>query len=286
MEFSTDGAPAVVSTRVYARSDNPSSGPIVGIDTLEGGGFSPWGANLSSAQLQSITDSVIRDGDAWQLPGNRRLEEVAAFSDESMRLVTDGWQLNFVDGSATATLQAEPDASVWVWVSRVLRHQSIDEQPDISPIEVLGNDGLLIGDEAFWEAEGFAYRLVAGELNDNTEYSRPAEPIIDDLEIVDRAEWNAAVDRASSTPGWTSFLFATSLAAVAAWLIASALLVIRQPGRRLLFAGLGLIGFVLWWATAPAFVVTLVMLAGVVLGLRIAGFGWSRSGSSRQSETK
>ena len=249
--FPTGGAPNVTSTRVYASPSDPFGGPVLGIDTLEGGGFSPWATNLSADELESLTESVERDGESWGLTDPGDLIEVAQFTDDQMATLANGWQLGFADGNDRATLQAEPGGTVWIWVARLLRSGSLDEQPAVSPIQVLGNEGLLVGDEAVWVSDGFVYRLTATEVQGDVHVGRSPEPLVERLTLVDRSTWDDAVGEARRQSVGQSAQYAISLAAAAAWIIGAGLMMIRHRRLFLLIAAVGLLGFVAWWAFAP-----------------------------------
>ena len=126
--FTTGASPTIPSTRVYAMTSNPFAGPVVGIDSLEGGGFSPWSMNLTAAELSEATASVERAGDSWRLPHGGELVEVARFAEDSAYFLMENWQFDFRNGSAGATLQAQPAESPWVWIARLLRNAEPGDQ--------------------------------------------------------------------------------------------------------------------------------------------------------------
>ncbi len=267
--FTTDESPTIESTRVYADTSDPFAGPIVGIDTLIGGGFSPWSANLSVAELNSLTATVVREGQSWRLPDDNELNEVGEFSDDPENPVLNGWQLDFRDGNDGAVLQAEQGATEWVWLSRLLRNRSPEEALSVSPIKVLGEDGAIVDDEVLWESDGFVYRLTANELLGDTSYSRPADAVIDQLQIVDRVEWESAVGRAQSRFSTRTTEIELTLLLLAVWTLTVLALGVWNRRRIVPMALLAVLGVAAWVVLAPSlwFIVALVLLSLVALGL-------------------
>ncbi len=278
--FTTGGGASgdVISTGVYASASSGFSGPVVGIDTLEGGGFAPWSANLTAEELSSLTSEVVRDGDSWELPDDGVLVEVARFEDDSERFVTDGWQFDFRSGPDGATLQAEEDSSVWVWLGRLLRFRSVDEGLTVAPIDVLGTDGLIVDDNAVWEDDGFVYRLTANEIQGDTSFGRPVETVIDRLEVVERAEWDTAIERAQQGSVWGGAEAVAALLGLVVWLLTAKKVADHNPRHAVLAAGLGLVGVAVWWAFAP-----MLWLAVGLLIISLAAFGWVRTTSSQSA---
>ena len=267
--FTVDESPTVISTRVYAATSDPFAGPIVGIDTLEGGGFSPWSANLSGAELNSLTGTVVREGESWRLPEDGNLSEVAKFSDDSMNVVLNGWQLDFRNGSDEATLQAEQGATEWVWLARLLRYRSPEEALSVSPIEILGVDGAIADDEAFWESDGFVYRLTASELIGDTSSRRPVEVVIEQLQIVDRGEWESAVEQAQSSFSTRTVAVDATIVLLALWTLTMLALAVWNRRRMVPLVLLAVLGVAAWWVLAPSlwFVLVLIPLSVLAFGV-------------------
>lgn len=78
---------------------------------------------------------------------------------------------------------------------------SPEQERTVASIEVLGGDGLIVADNVVWEDDGFVYRLTADEIRD-TSTGRPVDSVINRLELVDRTEWDAAIERAQRGSVW------------------------------------------------------------------------------------
>lgn len=267
----------VVSTRVYAGGVDSYDGPVVGVDTLSGGGVNLWSANLSVEELSELTGSIVRDGSTWRLPDEVELVEVAWFEDDPMDMLIEGWQFDFRDGAAEATLQAEPGSTNWIWLARALRHSSDEVANTPSSATVLGNDGVVLNDEVLWVEDGFVYRLTASELVGGTWELRPAEPVLDRLRVADRAEWESAV----GNTGWlrsSSVVVTMSLLAFVAWAVAVAALALRNRKQALVLVVSIALGGLAFLALAPSSLFFLALAAlsfGVFALLRLQGMGGS-----------
>ncbi len=276
--FSTESTVGdVVSTRVYASDVGYYEGPVVGIDTMSGGGVNLWSANLSVEALSDLTGSIVRDGSTWRLPDEQELVEVAWFEDDPMDMLSEGWQFDFRDGAAEATLQAEPGSTNWIWLARVLRNSSAEVANTPSSVTVLGSDGVVLNDEVLWVEDGFVYRLTASELVGDTWELRPAEPVLDRLRVADRAEWESAV----GNTGWlrsSSIVVTMSLLAFVAWAVAVAGMALRNRKQALVLVVVVALGGFAFFALAPSslFWVALAALSfGVFALLRLQGRGGS-----------
>jgi hypothetical protein len=187
---------------IFADADDPFGGPILGLNLLAGGGFQPWGLNLGDMDVTDLTRSLVRDGDRWTLDPSAGLVEVARVSG-SWDLFRFGWQFDFgPDYAATWQAEAHNGNGVWLWIARLADSRPNSPAPTVRPIEVLGNQGLILDqgdpdgtgadDEVIWVDGDLTYRLTVGiDQFDNT-----ASAAVPRLRIVDNGTWDAAVSSA------------------------------------------------------------------------------------------
>jgi hypothetical protein len=201
--FSSDPDPSF-HTLVFARPDDPFTGPIVGIELLPGDGFRPWGANLSSTELAEFVQQLRLVDGRWTLPPNSGLVEVAEVVERFDDLLRFGWQFDIeLPGNGRVTLQAEAStperpADVWRWISRQA-YGTTSTELTVTPTEVLGHRGVVIDaggrstNEVLWSDGEFVYRLTSSTIEGDTAVSRDATEDVSRLRVVDRAEWVDAI---------------------------------------------------------------------------------------------
>lgn len=256
--FSTEATPSS-TTLVFARPEDPFSGPIVGLELLPNDGFRPWGANLDGSDLRAFVDQLQRIDGSWTLPASSGLVPVAEVVDGPMDLMGYGWQFDFGSGDDRTTLQADASmpsrpADEWLWISR-LAYGTGDTggtEMTVYPIEVIGRTGVVIdagsraANEVVWSDGDFAYRLTSSTTEDDTDVPRDATEDLGRLQLVARDEWVDAI-RASFDVSRISALivgfalFPTQLAAIAGamWFL------IRRSFLAAAIAAA--VAWILWW---------------------------------------
>lgn len=274
----------IIRTRVYVDPASDSAPRVVGIDTLQGGGFQPWGANLSSDAVEELIGEVVRDGDGWGLPAEVTWPEVARFSDDLEDTIRTGWQLDFRRASERPTLQAQPDSggAEWLWVARAARNA--DEPLTARVVTVADRTGLVLqstngadeqpsGNEVVWSSDGFVYRLTNNELVGDTHVQRAAEPLIDQLVVIDRSEWQEAIGDASQPSLATQIEQLLSLIVVLAWLV-SAIWFLARGHRSLALVGvLAVVGLLFFIPDFLVVIAASVLLVAAWLAARTAAEG-------------
>lgn len=271
-----------IRTQIFADSDGPASGPIIGIRHLFGGGFEPWGANLGATDLASFTDGLRREGDAWVLDDSHGLEQVADLAEgDPLDLARFGWQLDFRGDGHEAAIQHEPTehSSIWLWLARLLTGSGVGGGGMVVEAVQVGSSGqglALIGPipedgstptvEVVWESEGWVHRLTLGRIEGDTMIGTDARIVVDDL-VIDRARWSAAVDDARGwRPGARSSLILLVEAVTVIALILAAAAFVRRPGA--VAAAVIIVGLAVLAAAYPDGTVVLVAaLVGLLMAL-------------------
>lgn len=247
------------SYAVYANPAQPFADTIVVIALSSDNDFAIRGFNLDDAQSATFADAVVQaeiDGeDTWVLDPSLGLEEMARFDDSSNVQIQAGWIFDHRgDGSAGVTVQSEfdlDDAGVWRWIAR----EAVEPRRGLRVAEsanVLGLSGVQLngidenGTSFVWAEDRHIYRMWA--------FSEPrfdgfevisAEPFVDRLRIADQSEWSAAVEDASNTTAGEWIATHVDVLGVILLTLVSAYFALR---RRWTFAGLAIVGPVVWYS--------------------------------------
>lgn len=282
-EIPEESAETNASFVVFADPVEPFRNPILGLEVLEGGGFRPWGLNLSNLELTDLTKNLEQVDGQWLTTSTSSLVEVARFEDDHMNSIRFGWQFDFdLEGDAELTIQAEAmPASVaadeWVWIARLAGSGQPAETT--RPIRVLGRDGVVLeraapgqqdgnagSADVVWVADGFVYRMTASRIEGNTSYSRDPIGEVERLKLVSRSQWLDAIAVSGERTG-TDTVVGLFWLLLALSLPGSAVFFIVQ--RSMLAAASVLVILPVWFAlgTSPNGLLDLVPLA---LGLGLA----------------
>ncbi|MEM9133675.1 MAG: hypothetical protein AAGA59_15090 [Actinomycetota bacterium] len=245
--------PEDTASVVFADPADPFAATIVGLDLLEGGGFRPWGANLSDAPLEDTTRHAALTENGWGLSPESGLVEVARIESSTLDQLRFGWQFDFeLGGGDRVTLQAEPVESPgvgeWLWISRVA--QSAPSSPTVMAVPVLDTTGYVVtvpgqdGDEGvIWSDDAFVYRLTADRIEDDTAVPVDTTAHLDRLRLVDRGTWNEEVSAASQRGAGFSLSGLLVLLAILASLVFFVWHRLRWPAALLGFA---IVTLVVW----------------------------------------
>ena len=264
-------------TTFFGNPDSPFTHPILAIENPGNGGFRPWGLNLDGAGLDPLVDDMERIDGVWTVGEASDLHLLGSIEDQVFWSF-DAWQFDFASGGQTITMQVAPTdgANEWTWISRLSRSSLANLRTE--PIEVLGLDGVLVtsanGDDyVAWELDGFGYVARAGEVVGDTHQSRSVVDKVGSLVMVNRADWQAEVDRSGSFR--TSSVFVPiGLVLLVLWTLSAIWFLYKGP--RWLAALLPVAGFVLY-AMAPT-ALSWLLLLGVLLAVW-GYFIWRQSGN-------
>jgi hypothetical protein len=232
----------VINAIVHARESEPFAGPIIGVNQLDGSGFQAWGANLSEP-LSIWSDQVGRTEAGWTLDQTTGLEQVAEVTvDETHGLYP--WHLVFRDVDQTATLQAwtinrdTPVDWLWTWVAEAASQS--DEPIEVAPVVVLGNPGIVVKagssggeplDTVLWYDDTHMYRLLGSVLQGDTDVPTPASPLIEQLDLIGRVEWDSMVEAAGDGSGRGSILFEAVIGTVVLAVVGAMVVLVRRRSR-------------------------------------------------------
>lgn len=202
--FDPELGTSVPTIVIFGDEDSPFEGPVVGIETFDGG-FRTWTLNLGQVEAAELVDQVTRDGDFWVLPEATGLVEIQRFEDSTDPL--SSWQFDFSRaGLQPLRSEAGETATEWDWIVPLVRLADFGPTVEfatisLEPVDVLGRDAVeivqpLLSDDGeidgsrvsdtIWVDGDYAYRLTADWPTENAE-------VIDGLELVDRAEWERVV---------------------------------------------------------------------------------------------
>jgi hypothetical protein len=264
----------VTTSVIFAREDDGLGGPVVGIELLPGGGFRPWGANLDAGELDGYTAQLRRVDDRWTMPAASGLVEVANLVDDFASRLELRWQFDFeLGGDDRVTLQAEvgtPDRPVseWLWVSRLAKGVEATDLT-LTPIEVLGHDGIVIetandqGNEVVWSDGEFVYRLLSSTDDGDTSLGRDATDDVTRLRVAERAEWIEAIRASTRETGPEQLARIALLPLLGLAAVSAVLFAVRRSLLAVVVAVLAALTLVLGTATEPTTVV--LALAGLAL---------------------
>ncbi len=199
------------------------TGPVLGIEVFESGGFHSFGVNMSTDEVLAMTSHLSNTNQRWSISPESGAEEIANFV---LRTDTAPGQLDFTQGTDTAVIQYDVDngAGVWEWVAR----SHLANAPFTSEgVEFAGIAGVLRlapasddgQDMLVWTEGGENYRLAAFELIDGVSMSAPVSRVSGRVQRVSQTEWDAAVDDIGPTgfqsaATWTARLLVIGLAAL------------------------------------------------------------------------
>ncbi len=255
---------APTKTTFFGNPTDPFSSPILAIENLDGGGFRPWALNLNGASLDGLVDNLIRADGEWTIGDDPEMVQLGSVTDEAGQFPT-WWQFDFESGDKTITLQAEKDAGgeAWLWITRLAPAEG--ETMDAKTIEVVGTEGVLVtsstgADFVTWESDGFNYVARAGEVVSDTHEGRLVADKIDSLVVVNRADWQAAIEGAG---GFTTSSIAVPIGLVlmVLWILSSIWFLYKGP--RWLAAPLPVAGLV-FLALTPDVISLLLLIGGLI----------------------